>query len=662
MKTFDEQSLFLEYRWDKESPLDRWFRVKKDRALAFLTFTDNERELWIAQVAALEADLQGLADFDLAKRVWQSQRALRMALEEKNLNCPDLIQAIAVIRELSLRILGMRHHDVQLLGAAAMLMGRIAEMQTGEGKSLTALPTAVIAAIAGYPVHIITVNEYLAERDAKEFTVFFNALGLEVGLIQEDQSPEERRIEYRKSVVYLTNKDVAFDYLKDKIKFPYFEQRGRHLLSVVDNQSIAENSPVLAGLHFALIDEVDSVLTDEAGTPLIISRNCDGGNEELIYRQAMEFAVTLEQEVHFTIDHNHKLISWLPGGMTKLAEISSDLGGVWRGAFRARELMAKALSALYLYHPGKQYAVHEDKIQIIDEYTGRRMPDRSWEGGLHQFIEIKEGVELTPPRETLAKTTYQRFFRRYWRVAGMSGTVSEIADELNATYGLVTEVIPTHHPSKREQLSPHIFANNQQKNQYLLDSLVGKYKLGQPVLVGTRSIADSQALSRLLNEKGIEHKVLNAVQDLEEAEIVSQAGQLSQITVATNMAGRGTDIKLSAAVKQLGGLHVICSEPHDSRRIDRQLFGRCARQGDPGSYQLLCSFEDEIPCRFLSSTLIKLGQRLARINQPWSKRLVLALIWYAQARAEKRNYLMRYDLAQMDERINKSLGFTGIIE
>jgi preprotein translocase subunit SecA len=244
----------------------------------------------------------------------------------------------------------------------------------------------------------------------------------------------------------------------------------------------------------------------------------------------------------------------------------------------------------------------------------------------------------------------------------MSGTVSEIADELNATYGLITEIIPTNQPTRREQLSPQIFVNNTEKYQYLLASLEEKYKLGQPVLVGTRSIADSQALSMLLENRGIEHKVLNAVQDLEEAEIVSQAGQLSQITVATNMAGRGTDIKLSAAAKELGGLHVICSEPHDSGRIDRQLFGRCARQGDPGSYQLLCSFEDEIPRRFLSGALINIGQRLLRIKQPWSQRLVLALISYAQARAEKRNYLMRYDLAQMDDRINKSLGFSGIIE
>jgi len=662
VKTYDSNAIYAQYLWPDEKPLDRWFRIKKYNVLSRLSHRASQSQVFFEALGQQEGELARVSEYALAKELWQSQRQLRAAILNNREGDPSLIRALAIVRELCSQMLGMRLHDVQMQGAMAMLMGRIAEMQTGEGKSLTAVPVAVIAAVAGFPIHIITVNEYLAERDTEEFAPVYNALGLECGLIRGDMSPQARSVEYRKAIVYCTNKDIAFDYLKDKIAFEHFNQRGRHLLAAVDDPEIATKKSVLAGLHFALIDEADSILADDAGTPLIISRAIEMAQQEDVYRCALSHARHLEEGTHFKLDRHHKLIVWSPRGESAVADIASELGGLWSGPLRARELLGKALSALYLYESGKEYAVHEDKVQIIDEYTGRRMPDRSWEGGLHQLIELKEGVDVTPPKETLAKTTYQKFFRRYWRIAGMSGTISEIADELNATYGVGARVIPTDKPLQRMELPPVVFASEQEKNHYLLIRIKEIHGSGQPILIGTRSIVESEQLSALLDEHSIVHRVLNAVQDKEEADIVAVAGQLGRVTVATNMAGRGTDIKLTEQTMSLGGLYVIATGIHDSRRIDRQLCGRCARQGDPGSYQLLCSFEDDIPQRFLSGLVQAIGRRTAAQSSSLGQRAAFALIRFSQSRAEKSNYLLRKDLMNTDDRLSRSLSFTGLLE
>lgn len=663
MQSYDPDTIYAQYRRADEKPFDRWFRVKSTKVKAIATAArTSRRKTFLAALNASEHQIDTLSDFELAREVWQCQPEIRRALVECDENSGALIQALACVRELSKRLLGMRHHDVQMLGALSLLMGRVAEMQTGEGKSLTAVPAAAIAAISGFPVHVITVNGYLAERDAAEFSPVFNALGLEVGLITEEMDPSERSVQYRKQVVYCTNKDVAFDYLKDQIAFEHFNRRSRHLLAAVCNPQQASRKTVLAGLFFALIDEADSVLLDEAGTPLVIARDVDSSQQLAVYSTAIELAKALEEGLHYRLDRDHKLVVWLPAGEFRIVEMAGSLGGIWSGPFRMRELLGRALTALFFYQSGHDYVVYEDKVQIIDAYTGRRMPDRSWEAGLHQLIEVKEGVELTTQRETLAKTTFQRFFRRYWRISGMSGTISEVAEEVDATYGMGAEPIPTNKPQKRVELAPQVFKNDRQKLAYLLSSVLSLAEQGRPVLIGTRSVAESDIIADILAGANIEHRVLNAVQDREEAEIVAQAGQLNRVTVATNMAGRGTDIKLSAESRSLGGLHVIATGIHDSRRIDRQLCGRCARQGDPGSYQLLCSFEDPLVRRFLSPTLLLFGEKIAGIEIAVANHAAYPLIRLAQRRAERANFLTRKDLMNTEDQMAKSLGFTGLIE
>lgn len=661
VRSFDGNAIYSQFRWPEEKPLDRWARVQA-ASISRSWRRGAGREQFLAAVAEREQALEAQGDFELARLLWQSQRELRAALLAEDDNAPGLAVALAVLRILSRRLLGMRHHDVQVLAARELLMGRIAEMQTGEGKSLTGVPVAAIAAIAGFPVHVITVNEYLAGRDAGEFAPLYNALGLEVGLIESEATPDVRAVEYRKPVVYCTNKDVAFDYLKDRIGFEHFQRRGHHLLAGVNEPRLKQRRTVLPGLHFALVDEADSVLLDEAGTPLIIARESDSGQQEEVYREAIANARHLVEGEHYRLDRDHRVVVWTDAGKGEVARLAENLGGLWSGPFRSRELLGKALSALYLYERGRDYVVYDEQVQIIDAYTGRRMPDRSWQGGLHQMVEVKEGLDLTAQRETLAKTTFQKFFRRYWRVAGMSGTIAEVAQEIDATYGIGSTTIPTNCPVQRTTAPAAVFPCGESRLEAMATAVSEIHATGQPVLIGTRSVTESEQVSLLLEAASIPHQVLNAMQDAEEAEIVSRAGQLGQVTVATNMAGRGTDIKLTDATRALGGLYVMAAGIHDSRRIDRQLCGRSARQGDPGHYRLFVSFDDEIVRQYLPASLLALGTRLARRGTGPSRRVALALVRLAQRRAERSNRLVRRELMNSEERLSRSLGFAGIIE
>jgi len=652
MKSYKSNTLYPLYALPKEAWLDRWARVNKYRVEGWFRF-DYQGDQFLNQARALEVAKKKLSNSELVKVIWLHQRELRLALQENSESDPYLIDALASLRELSLRILGMRHHDVQLLGARAILMGRIAEMQTGEGKSLTAVPVAVIAAVAGFPIHIITVNEYLASRDAHEFSKLYSVMGLTVGVINDEMSREERVREYRKQIVYCTNKSIAFDYIKDRIEFDFFDQKSQHNLYSLTKPE--QSKPLLRGLSFALIDEADSVLIDEARTPLIISKNVEWSDERQIYLTAYDFAVELLENKHFKVDRDHKSILWLSEGESELIEMARSLGGLWSGPIRCRELLSKALSAIHLYQNGKEYTVFEEKVQIIDEFTGRRMPDRTWEGGIHQFIELKENVELTPPRETIAQSTLYRFFEKYWRVSGMSGTINEVSNEVYSSFGVKTEVIPPHKISKRKELPMLIHKGREAKDHALVQLIKAVHLTGQPILIGTRSVSYSIEISGKLESAGITHQVLSALNDKEEADIISKAGYWNAVTVATNMAGRGTDIKLCKKARKAGGLHVIGTEIHESGRVDRQLFGRCARQGDPGSSHLICSFEDEIPQRFLSKALNMLGRKLCGV----SPMCALWLIKYAQSRAEKSNYFIRKELLRMDETLSTSLSFAG---
>lgn len=508
---------------------------------------------------------------------------------------PDLVgHVFALIREISGRTLGKRHFDVQLLGGWALLKGMIAEMETGEGKTLTATLAAGTAALAGVPVHVLTVNDYLTRRDAEEMGPVYRALGLSVGCVVHDVPVNLRRAEYLCDVTYCSNKDIVFDYLRDKLTLS--EMGGAALRLRVEGlyTTPRHSRLLLRGLCFAITDEADSLLIDESRTPLIISGSVVGREEVDFMRAVMKFAETLEVGKDFSVDLSSKSVKIKESGEKKIGELVLPPDTQWTGTIRKNEMIRRAVSALHLFAQDKDYLVREGKVQIIDAFTGRVMPDRSWEQGLQQLIEIKEGCEVTKQQETVAKISYQRFFRRYLHLAGMTGTAKEVTREFWSVYGLPVVRIRTHRPLRRKVLADQIFPDRDERDRHLLERVRELHATGQPILIGTGSVVASESAGRLLAAAGLKYQLLNAKNDAEEAEIVARAGERGAITIATNMAGRGTDIKLAAGIVELGGLHVIQTELHEAARIDRQLAGRCARQGDPGSCEALLVLEDAV--------------------------------------------------------------------
>lgn len=565
-------------------------------------------------------------------------------------------RCFSLVREASQRILGMRHYEVQVMGALALLQGNIAEMETGEGKTLTATLAAGAAALAGWPVHVVTVNDYLVERDAEQMRPLYEFFGLSVGTVRSGQTPEQRRTAYACNVTYCSNKELAFDYLRDKIERG---QRSSNLQMKMDTLTgIGHQAPrcLLPGLHFAIVDEADSVLIDEARTPLVISSQAGQSRDAERYRQALDLAEKLKAGRDFRIHTRERTIRLTESGLTRIERRAARLGGMWDGKVLREELVTKALTAQHLYHPDEHYLLREGKIQIIDEYTGRVMPDRFWGEGLHQMIEVKEGCEVTGTRVTLAQMTYQRFFRRYKRLAGMSGTCSEVARELWQTYRLAVLCIPTHRPLQRIARTDRVYLTQKDKWQAIVKEVTALHRRGVPVLLGTRSVAASEMAAACLSDAGLPFAVLNAAQDIEEAEIIARAGDRFRITVATNMAGRGTDIKVSEEVEALGGLHVIMSERHDAQRIDRQLAGRTARQGQAGCFQSILSLEDPLMDMDPLGLLARPARGIMAHGGDWVGRLVLRVL---QRRAERLHARMRRKLQQQDERLGDALAFAG---
>jgi preprotein translocase subunit SecA len=564
--------------------------------------------------------------------------------------------AFAVIREASKRVLGKRHHDVQLLAGQALLQGRIAEMATGEGKTLAGTLAVCTAAMSGAKVHVVTVNDYLAERDAEENLPLYQFFNLSLGVVKQDMPITERAQQYASHIVYVSNKELTFDYLKDRIAL------GETLASQLRLNKLQRVNttpqPILQGLHVAIIDEADSVLIDEARTPLIISETLPDDISADIYTQALTIAQTLEEHIDYRLSNNRDI--WLTNkGLVKVSLSVSDFDGVWKSKLWQKELINKALSALHCFHQDQHYIVVEKKVQIVDEFTGRVMPDRTWERGLHQMIEAKEKCEITGQRKTLSQVTYQRFFGRYLLLAGMTGTAKETAAELKEVYDLSVIKIPTHKVTKRVRLTDQVFATSDEKWLVIALRAIEQANKGRAVLIGTRSVEASERLSQILKEKNIPHATLNARQDKEEAEAVAQAGHSGRITVATNMAGRGTDIKLSSAVEALGGLHVILTEFHESARVDRQLFGRSARQGNPGTVEAIVSLEDELFHCYVA-TLTRLGRSLWLGKTRFHRDLFRLFIWFAQSKAERQNRRARLDTLARDRKWLESLGFVGV--
>ena len=607
----------------------------------------------VPKVEALDAEIRALSEAALSARARHASLSLR-----RRPGFPeDLVaECFAIIRELSGRISGRRHYPVQMIGAYAMIRGNLAEMATGEGKTLTAALAAGTAALAGSPVHVVTVNDYLANRDAELTRPIYDALGLSVGVVVAGQSPDERRAAYGADITYCTNKELAFDYLRDRI---VLGQRGGNLrLKIEGVQSDTPRSSQLRlrGLHFAIVDEADSVLVDEARTPLVISGETKGEISAETASEALELAASLEAGSDYVLIPEQKRIVLTAGGRDRIAAYAADNGKAWRGVIVREEFARQALSAIHLFHRGEQYLVRDGKVQIIDEQTGRLMPDRAWSDGLHQIIEVKENCKPSAKRATIARMTYQRFFRRYRHLSGMTGTARQVARELWNVYRLPVAAIPTHRPIQRKTLVDRVLPDDEMKWNVAIERILALHARGVPVLLGTRSVASSLVASERLANADLPHLVLSAAQDSAEAAIVGLAGELGRITVATSMAGRGTDIHLAEGVEALGGLHVIMVERHEARRIDDQLAGRSGRQGQAGCFQAILSLDDPL-VDFAAAKLLRVACRLS--SPVMGESLSRWFLRHAQRRAERVHARMRSDLLRSDESQTRTLAFSG---
>lgn len=575
---------------------------------------------------------------------------IRYQLHRQGLVDSLVLKSFVLVREISGHVLGKKHFPTQMLGGWIILNGNMAEMDTGEGKSLTATLPAATAALAGIPVHVITTNEYLAARDAQEFSPLYRALGLTVGVALESMGSAERRETYGHDIVYITNQQLVFDYLRDRLATP--GASGRLAMKYAGPGNAGQLS--LRGLCFAILDEADSVLVDEARTPLILSRDHKDETRARIYRTALEIADAMTPGLDFEVEgHDIKVTE---RGVDEIDRLTDELPGLFAGRRHSYYLVKQALVARHLLKRDHHYLVRNNKVEIIDQNTGRVMADRSWQKGLHQMVECKEGCTVTGQRETLASISYQRFFRRYLHLGGMSGTLRQVRRELRTTYALGTFRVPAYRDSRRRHMGYAIHARSQGKWLALLSRVQQVHQTGQPVLVGTCSLYDSDLVGRLFTRRRLPHRILNARQDRSEAEIVAGAGSRSRITVATNMAGRGTDIKLGDGVADIGGLHVIAAECNPEFRIDRQLFGRCARQGDPGSCEAILSFEDSLFTDFYPGWLLRWLSREGRVVSGLPARiLVLLPQWANSARFRQQ----RMDMLLLDEKLVSAMAYSG---
>ncbi|MDC3416138.1 preprotein translocase subunit SecA [Aquibacillus salsiterrae] len=601
------------------------------RGLLKKVFGDgNQRQLnrlqqTVDQIEALEADIEKLSDDELRKKTEEFKERY-----QKGESLDDmLVEAYAVVREGSKRVLGMRPFLVQLTGAVTLHNGDIAEMKTGEGKTLASTMPAYLNALTGKGVHIITVNEYLADRDANDMGKLFEFLGLTVGLNLNSMSKEQKREAYLADITYGTNNEFGFDYLRD-------------------NMVLYKEQMVQRPLHFAIIDEVDSILIDEARTPLIISGSAQ--KSATLYQQANSFVRTLKNEEDYTYDEKTKGVQLTEEGINKAEnyfgiENLFDLNHV-----TLTHHVNQALKAHVSMHRDTDYVVEDGQVVIVDQFTGRLMKGRRYSDGLHQAIEAKEGLEIQNESMTLASITFQNFFRMYEKLAGMTGTAKTEEEEFRNIYNMDVIVIPTNKPIVREDKPDLIYKTMEGKFNAVVEEIKQRYEKGQPVLVGTVAVETSELISQLLKKKGVKHNVLNAKNHYREAEIIEDAGQRGAVTIATNMAGRGTDIKLGEGVKELGGLCVIGTERHESRRIDNQLRGRSGRQGDPGVTQFYLSMEDELMRRFGSDNMRAMMDRLGMDDsQPIESKMVSRAVESAQKRVEGNNFDARKTILSYDD-------------
>ncbi|WML36620.1 preprotein translocase subunit SecA [Clostridium sp. OS1-26] len=598
----------------------------------FGTYSEKEVKRIIPivnKIDSFDSQMQSLSDSELRAKTDEFKERLEKG-ETLNSILPE---AFAVVREAAWRTIGLKHYREQLIGGIVLHQGRISEMKTGEGKTLVATAPAYLNALTGKGVHIVTVNDYLAKRDRETTGPVYEFLGLKVGVILHELDQSQRQEAYRCDITYGTNSEYGFDYLRD-------------------NMVIYKEERVQRGLNFAIVDEVDSILIDEARTPLIISGEGEKSTE--FYKIADYFAKTLSEEKDFTKDEKANAVILTDEGIKKAEDFFKLTNYADPENMEIQHHVVQALKANYMMKRDKDYMVRDGEVMIVDEFTGRMMEGRRYSDGLHQAIEAKEGVKVERESKTLATITYQNYFRMFNKLSGMTGTALTEENEFREIYGLDVIVVPTHKPIAREDMPDVVYKTAKGKFKAIAEDIVETYKKGQPVLVGTVSIEKSELLSDMLKRKGVPHQVLNAKYHEQEAEIITGAGEKGTVTIATNMAGRGTDIKLGDGVVELGGLKIIGTERHESRRIDNQLRGRSGRQGDPGLSRFYVSLEDDLMRIFGSDKLKDIVEKLGLgDDEAIESKMVSGAIENAQKKVEGNNFDIRKTLLQYDDVINK---------
>ena len=597
----------------------------------------------LPKVASFEDELQAKAEHELRKQ----SLSLRYRAKSGEPLARLLPEAFALVREAGRRTLNMRHFDVQILGGIAMHHRSIAEMQTGEGKTLTATLPVYLNALTGKGVHLATVNDYLAARDAQWMTPIYQMLGLSVGVIQTQMSTSQRRKAYASDVIYGTAKEFGFDFLRDRLLLRRIAEGQVDVLAgMLGHLGEGGEQPVQREPHFALVDEADNILIDEARTPLIISALPTETErvEVECYKWCASVADQFIEDEHYEFDHDTKTAELTAVGRQLARNLTKPETMDQVGLFNIYEFVERSIQVNREFILDRQYVIRDGEVVIVDEFTGRLSEGRRWREGIHQAIEAKEKVKVSVATGQAARVTIQDFFQRYDNLAGMTGTGISSARELKKIYGLKVLAIPTNRPAIRKRLTERVFGTSDAKWDAIVEEVRELHASGRPILIGTRSIDKSELLSRRLTDAGIEHVVLNANHIAEEADIVAGAGEPAKVTVSTNMAGRGTDIKLSEDVIALGGLHVICTEMHDSARIDRQLIGRCGRQGDPGTFRIYLSLDDDLLLAGLGPKRAKKLATLGEQQNGSTRSGYASLFSKAQRRVERRHYRDRRNL------------------
>ncbi len=611
------------------------------------------------QIVAEREIIRTLSDTELNEKL-QHFRLTRRRTPEKYQDIE--VEALAALAVCAERELGLKAYEVQLMATVALVRGFLVEVETGEGKTLAIGLAAAFQAWSGSPCHVITANDYLAERDAKNLGGFYKRLSLTVGSVTGESVEDERRTAYGCSVTYTTAKEAAADYLRDRLRLDGDESSASRLLASVSGRQ-STTGPVQRGLYWAFIDEADHALIDEAVTPLIISRIIEAEEMEKASRATWSLVKDLEVEVHYRLDRSRKFVELLAPGMEQAIDhLELPKNGLWGSKRRRLELVRQGIEAKEYFLRDEQYIVDDGKVVIVDPATGRPMPMRTWRQGLHQLVEAKENLSITGTTETLARISFQAYFRKYRHLSGASGTLQEVATELWHTYETPFLTIPRNLPCQRSYAGLRFCETTDQQEQDLVHEVKTRHARGQPILIGTRTVDASEQVSAVLRGHRLSggEQVLNARHYREEALVVSQAGQRSRITIATSMAGRGTDIILEEGTSVLGGLHVISTEAHESARVDRQLYGRSARQGDPGSVIMIYSAEDAVLKRFLPEKLHRLWKTSMRwkILGPFSQWFGRMLLRWSQFRAQSLASDNRRALTNGETEIARSLGFT----